>query len=63
MSEYAKAIVALIGVGVTTLLALIPPDTTLWIALTVVAAVATAAGVYLVPNEQPTGRHAHDPGV
>lgn len=60
MNEYAKAIVAIIGVGTMTLLALIPPETTLWIVLTVAAAMTTAAGVYLVPNEpaaaqRPTG--------
>jgi len=44
-----KAIVALIGVAVTTALGLLPPHTTLWIILTIVAAVATTAGFYLVP--------------
>jgi hypothetical protein len=50
MSQYAKAIVAVLGAAVTTLLALIPPETTLWIVLTVIAAALTAIGVYAVPN-------------
>lgn len=51
MSQYAKAIVAVLGSAITTLLALIPPETSLWIALTVVSAALTALAVYLVPNE------------
>lgn len=48
---YLKGIIALLGVAATTLLGLIPPHTTLWIVLTVLAAVVTAAGVYIVPNK------------
>jgi len=51
MLAYAKAIVAVIGVGVTTLLGLIPPDTQGWTILTVASAMLTALAVYLVPNE------------
>lgn len=54
MSEYAKTIVAVIGAGITTLLALIPADTTLWTALTVASAMLTAAAVYFVPNAPAT---------
>lgn len=49
-SPYAKAIVAIIGAALTTALGVIPPNTTLWIVLTILSAAATAAGVYLVPN-------------
>lgn len=48
--RYAKFVVALLGVAVTTTLGLVPPTTTLWIVLTVAAAVLTAASVYAVPN-------------
>lgn len=50
MSQYAKAIVAVIGAAITTALGLIPPNTSLWIVLTILSAALTAAGVYLVPN-------------
>lgn len=50
--RYAKAIVGIVGAGCTAALGLIPPDSTLWTVLTVVAAMVTAAGVYLVPNQE-----------
>lgn len=46
---YGKLIVAVLGTAVTTLLGLIPPHTTLWIVLTVLAAVVTSLGVYAAP--------------
>ena len=51
MRKYAKGIVATVGAGATAALALVAPHTTLWSVLTVVAAICTAAGVYLVSNE------------
>jgi len=48
---YAKAIVAVIGAAVTAGLGLVPPDSTTWQVLTVVAGICTALGVYLVPNK------------
>jgi hypothetical protein len=50
MMQYAKAIVAVVGVGVTTALGLVPQGSSIWNLLTILAAVLTAAGVYLVPN-------------
>lgn len=50
MQRYAKAIVGIAGATLTAALGLIPPNTTLWIVLTVISAGVTAAGVYLVPN-------------
>lgn len=47
---YAKAVVGALGAAVTAALALVPPASTTWNVLTVVAAALTAAGVYLVPN-------------
>lgn len=52
--QYAKAIIAIIGAGVTAALGLIPPNTNVWQILTVVSALVTAAGVYLIPNTPPT---------
>lgn len=49
-SPYAKAIVAIIGATVTAALGIVPPHSTTWEILTVLAAAVTAAGVYLVPN-------------
>ena len=49
-SPYAKGIVAIIGAAVTAALGIVPPHTTTWQILTVLAAAVTAAGVYLVPN-------------
>lgn len=50
MSKYLKAIVAIAGSTLTAALALVPPDTTIWRALTITAAFFTAVGVYAVPN-------------
>lgn len=50
MKPYAKAIVAVAGAGATALLGIVPPHTPIWNLATVVAAMATAAAVYLVPN-------------
>lgn len=46
----AKALVAVIGAGVTAALAIFPSGSTTWNALTIAAAVLTALGVYLTPN-------------
>lgn len=51
MRRYAKGIVATVGAGTTATLALVAPHTTVWSVLTVVAAICTAAGVYLAPYE------------
>lgn len=48
--KYAKALVAVAGSTVTAALALFPPTSTSWQALTILSAALTAAGVYLVPN-------------
>lgn len=48
--QYAKAIIAIIGAGVTAALGIFPAQTSTWTALTIASAVLTAAGVYLVPN-------------
>lgn len=54
MNKYLKAIVAALGVAITTLLGLIPDGSTLWITLTVLAAVFTTFSVYAVPNKNTT---------
>ncbi len=46
----AKAWVAVVGAGVTAALGLFPANTAVWQALTIAAAILTAASVYLVPN-------------
>lgn len=51
MGKYAKAIVAVAGSTVTAALALFPPSSTAWQALTILSAALTATGVYLVPNQ------------
>lgn len=48
---YAKFVIAGVGGAVTALLAIVPPQTTVWSVLTVLAAALTAAGVYVVPNK------------
>lgn len=53
MQHYAKAIIAILGAGITAALGIIAPDTDLFNVLTVAAAVVTAAGVYLIPNLDP----------
>lgn len=50
VSRYYKAIVAVLGAGVTAALGIVPPDSSLWQTLTVVSALLTAAAVYAVPN-------------
>lgn len=50
MSKYAKAIVAIVGSAVTAALAIFPPGTTTYNALTILSAAITAAAVYAVPN-------------
>jgi hypothetical protein len=46
----AKAVVAIVGAGVTAALGIWGPDTGVGQVLVVVAALCTAAAVYLVPN-------------
>lgn len=53
MTAYAKAIVAIAGAAVTAALGIFPANSTTWTILTIVAAVLTATGVYLVPNAKP----------
>lgn len=53
MGQYAKAIVAVLGAGAGALLAIVAPHTVAWDVAEVVVAMATAAGVYLVPNTKP----------
>lgn len=49
--KYAKAVAAIIGAGATAALGIWGPDTSAGRILVVVAALCTAAGVYLVPNK------------
>ena len=56
--HYAKAIVAIIGAGITAALGLIAPDTDLFTVLTIASAMVTAFGVYAIPNQPAVdGRH------
>lgn len=50
--QYAKTIVAAVGGVATALLTVYAPDTDTGHVLTVVSVVATALGVYLVPNRK-----------
>lgn len=50
MTRYSKAIIAVIGAGATAALGIFTPHTVGWNIATVVVAMATAAGVYFVPN-------------
>jgi hypothetical protein len=50
--DKAKMWVAILGGAVTSALAVFPSGSTVWDALTIAAAAITAAGVYLVPNEE-----------
>jgi hypothetical protein len=50
--KYAKAWVSIAGAAVTSALAIFPPQTSVWTALTILSAALTAAGVYLVPNAE-----------
>lgn len=63
ISNYSKAIVAILGVGITTALDLITPDTDLWMVLKIVSAMLTAAGVYLVPNTSTPNSTLTGPGL
>lgn len=58
ISPYAKFYITLVGVAVTSALALIPPTTPLWIVLTIVSGLVTAALTYQVPNAPAPGKHA-----
>lgn len=49
-TKYAKAAVAIVGSAVTAALAIFPPGTPTFNALTILSAALTAAAVYLVPN-------------
>ncbi len=51
-----KAIVAAVGAGATALLGIVAPHTLVWNVATVVAAVATAYGVWQVSNGTPPQR-------
>lgn len=58
VANYAKAIAAILGAGLTAALGTIAPDTDLFNTLTILSVMLTAAGVYLVPNApKPDGRH------
>lgn len=52
--KYAKFVVAIVGSAVTAALAIFPPGTSAYNALTILSAALTAAGVYLVPNKPAT---------
>lgn len=51
--EYAKFIIAAVGVACTAILGLVPAGSTAWTIVTIIAAVATALLVMLVPNKKP----------
>ncbi len=48
--QFAKFWVGLVGSATTAILGVIPPAAPIWQTLTIISAVATAVGVYLVPN-------------
>jgi hypothetical protein len=50
MTRYAKAIVAILGAGVTSALTIWGPETSVGRFLVIASALLTAAAVYLVPN-------------
>lgn len=54
IAPYAKAVIAIIGAGLTAALGLIAPDTDLFTVLTILSAMVTAAGVYAIPNRPAT---------
>lgn len=59
--EYAKAIAALVGSVVTSLLAILPPDQYKWLAI--VGIIATVVATYRIPNtisEDAPGKHEAD---
>lgn len=51
--QFAKAFVAIVGAGVTAALGIFTEGTAFQI-LTILSALLTAAGVYLVPNTPPS---------
>jgi hypothetical protein len=51
--EYAKFIVGAVGIAATAALGLIPEGSTAWTVATVVAGVATALLIAIVPNKKP----------
>jgi hypothetical protein len=51
IEKYAKAIVGLLGVTTTVILATVPPNTALWTWASVVAGVLTVLGIGSVPNQ------------
>lgn len=51
IERYAKAIVGLLGVTTTVILATVPPNTALWTWASVVAGVLTVLGIGSVPNQ------------
>jgi hypothetical protein len=53
-NPYFKAIVAAVGAVAATVLQIWGPEGTAGQVATIVVAVLTAAGVYQVPNQQPT---------
>ncbi len=55
-AHYAKAIVAILGAGVTAALGIWTSGEVANV-LTIVSALLTAAGVYLIPNTDPTAQH------
>lgn len=57
MLAYAKAIVAIIGAGITSALTFAVKDSPEFMWLTIASSVVTAIGVYFVPNAQVNGRH------
>jgi hypothetical protein len=61
MGKYAKAIVATIGAGATAALGILAPHTGGWDVAEVLAAMSTAAAVYLVPNQPATSSSAVKP--
>lgn len=50
--KYAKALVAILGATLTAALGTVPPQSPVWVVLTILAAAVTAAGVYLTPNAE-----------
>lgn len=54
MERYRKFWAALVGAAATTGLTIWGPDTTVGQILTVAAAVATAAAVWALPNDEPS---------
>lgn len=51
LAPYAKFVVAVMGAGVTSALALTPSDDPLFKLLTIASSVITALGVYFTPNQ------------